>query len=183
MTSRFRKELLPPARTFYEQALGRLTRRNSKGWALANCPFHKSQSGKSFSVHLDRGSFVCFGCGVRGSDILAFLRLHDRLTFRQACQRLGCWNESAKPSKPRPGPLVRYLVMDFVIDGVQYFAEIMDEPKNELQLLRRLHAEARDRLHEINEGGAEKFEGEEESQWSILADSRELIQTEVGYAR
>jgi hypothetical protein len=70
-------------------------------------------------------------------------------------------------------------VMDFVIDGVEHHAEIADEPKNELQQLRRLYAAAKDRLAELHDGDAEKFEGEVEVQWGILASSWELIQMEV----
>ena len=70
-TSGFDRAALPPPRTFYERELGRLSRL-SRGWARGNCPFHKSKSGLSFSVHLDSGGFYCFGSGVKGGDLLAF---------------------------------------------------------------------------------------------------------------
>jgi prepilin-type N-terminal cleavage/methylation domain-containing protein len=50
---------LPPARSFYECELGKLTRANGKGWAQGRCPLHESKSGKSFSVNLDSGGFHC----------------------------------------------------------------------------------------------------------------------------
>jgi len=107
----------------------------------------------------------------------------DGLNFKQACQRLRCWEENGKPIKPRPIPSVRHLVMDFVVDGIEYHAEVPDEPKTEIERLRRSYAEAADRLADIRNGGAEKFEGEEEEMWGILAHSWELIQMEAGDAR
>src|SRR5436190_23283248 len=41
----FRRDKLPPARSFYEFELGKLTRPNRKGWAQTRCPFHESKSG------------------------------------------------------------------------------------------------------------------------------------------
>jgi hypothetical protein len=179
----FRKELLPQARAFYEPEIGRLSRPNSKGWSLGNCPFHKSKSQKSFGVSLDSGAFFCHGCHAKGGDIVSFLRQRDGLSFKEACQRLGCWAENGKPKKVRPGPLLRYLWMDFTIDDIEYHAEVPDEPKTELEWLRRSYAEAADRLGEIHRGDSEKFEGEEEVQWGILASSWELIQMEGGDGR
>ena len=175
----FDKSLLPSPRTFYEAAIGRLTRANSKGWSLGNCVFHASKSKKSFSVNIRSGAFHCFGCDASGGGVVVFVMRRDGLNFKQACRRLGCWEENGKPVKPRPGPQVRYLVMDFAVDGVEYRAEVRDEPKTELERLRWSYAEAADRLAEIRNGATEKFEGEAEVQWGILADNWELIQMEA----
>jgi hypothetical protein len=183
-TGRFRKDLLPPTRDFYESELGKLTGPNGKGWALGNCPSHKSKSGKSFSVNVDSGAFHCWGCDARGSDIIDFIRLRDGLSFKEACRQLGCWDEAGKPVKVRPGPLVHHLVIDFTIDGVEYQSDLVrDEPTTELQLDRWFHAAAADRLAQIRDRDAEKFEGEQEVQWGILATSWELIRMEVISAR
>lgn len=126
----FRKDRLPPARVFYERELGSLSRPNRKGWALGRCPFHKSTSGRSFSVNVDSGEFRCFGCDAHGGDVLSFLRQRDGLSFKDAAQRLGAWDgNDGKPFKIQPGPLERWLVMDFEIDGVKYQAAVKDEPK------------------------------------------------------
>ena len=94
MSGAFIPELIPPARTFYEKELGKLTR-PSRGWARANCPFHESKSKTSFSVNLDSGGgFCCFGCGAKGGDPVDFVRLRYKLDFRGACRELGCWRES-----------------------------------------------------------------------------------------
>jgi CHC2 zinc finger len=174
----FRKDRLPPARSFYEVELGKVGRPNRKGWAQARCPFHSSKSGLSFSVNLDSGGFYCFSCDAKGGDVIAFIRLRDGVTFKEACARLGCWDEDGKPAKVRPGLLIRNLVMDFVVDGIEYRASIPDEPRTELQWLRRFHVASHDRLIEIR-NGADAGDGEEEPQWGILASSWELIQIEV----
>src|SRR6266849_1592832 len=135
IVTHFRKDALPPATSFYEYELGNLTRPNRKGWALGPCPFHHTKSGTSFSAHLGHGAFYCFGCGVKGGDLISFLRLRDGLSFKEACLQLGCWDEAGKPVKVRPGPLVHHLVMDFTIDGVEYQSDLVrDEPTTELQL-------------------------------------------------
>jgi hypothetical protein len=89
------------------------------------------------------------------------------------------WREAVKPGKPIPHRLVPYLRMDFVIDGFPYHAELPDEPRTELQQARTFYAAAEDRLTELHGGETEKFEGEEEVQWGILASSWELIQMEL----
>jgi len=177
--SRFRPELLPAPRQFYETEGVKPGRPNHKGWCPGRCPFHNSKSGKSFAVHID-GAFVCRGCGVRGHDVIAFLRLRYGLSFKEACQQLGAWHEdNERVSKLLRRRLARYLIMDCVIDCVPYHAEVNDEPKSELQLLRKFHADAKNRLSEIHRGDTEKFDGEEEVQWGILASSWELIEAEV----
>jgi hypothetical protein len=95
LQSGFDRNLLPDARLFFEREIGRLTRPDRKGWALGNCPFHSSKSKRSLSVHVRDGAFFCFGCSAKGGDLIAFLRLRDRLSFKEACQQLGCWREMA----------------------------------------------------------------------------------------
>lgn len=88
MNSPINRELLPPARTFYEQELGEL-RRPSRGWARpkAGCPFHESSSKASFAVNLDSGGFFCFSCGASGGDVIAFVRQRYGLSFPDALKR------------------------------------------------------------------------------------------------
>jgi hypothetical protein len=156
--SRFRKELLPPPKSFYEQELGKLSRPNRKGWAMANCPFHPSKSGKSFSVNLNSGGFHCFGCAAKGGDVLAFVRLRDRCDFSAACKTLGCW-EDGKPARV-PAELVRYITLDFDIDCDCYSASVKDEPRNYADKIRRFYLEARDRLIELGLDQTESREAE-----------------------
>jgi DNA primase len=48
----------------------------------ANCPFHNEKT-PSFHVSPDRGSYYCFGCGVKG-DIFTFVQEFEGLDFRGA---------------------------------------------------------------------------------------------------
>jgi hypothetical protein len=175
----FCPELKPPPRSFYEKELGKLGRPNRKGWASADPPCHESKSKKSFVVNLRSGSYRCWGCGIKGGDVIDFLRWREGYSFKRACQVLGCWTESGKTTKPKCTRVLSHLVMDFAIEGVQYQAEVQDRPKNDLELLRRIHAEAKDRLHEIRNGDAERVAGEEEIQWGIMAESWALIEMEL----
>jgi DNA primase len=52
------------------------------------CPFHK-ETGPSFSVSPERGTFRCFGasCGASG-DVFAFVELLERVEFREAALKL-----------------------------------------------------------------------------------------------
>lgn len=94
-TSRYQRDRLPAPQSFYQAEIGKLSRPNSKQWAQARCPFHPSQSGTSFSVNLRTGAFVCFGCGVKGGDITAFLMKRDQIDFVTAAKKLGAWRDGA----------------------------------------------------------------------------------------
>jgi len=94
------RSLLPPPRTFYERELGQL-RRPSRGWATpkAGCPFHDSKSKTSFRVNVDSGGFVCFGCGAKGGDVIAFVMLRYRVNFKAAAEQLHAWRGNMSQSE------------------------------------------------------------------------------------
>lgn len=98
MRSFFNRELLPPTRTFYDRE-GCSLGRERKDWAQGRCPFHKSKSGRSFSVNIDNGAFHCFGCGVHGGDVISFVRLRDGCDFPTACKTLGIWRNGVAPAE------------------------------------------------------------------------------------
>src|SRR5579884_2944974 len=50
------------------------------------CPFH-SEKTPSFTVNNEKGFFHCFGCAAHG-DAIEFIKRHDRLTYREAIERL-----------------------------------------------------------------------------------------------
>jgi len=164
----FRRESRPPARAFYARELGKLGRPNGKGWAMARCPFHKSESGRSFSINVDSGGFHCFGCDAKGGDVISFLMLLEGYDFKTACKVLGCWDEDGSPRR-RGQILERYLVWDYCIDGVQYRAEVRDEPRNYTDKIRRFYHEASDRLMELSHGDSEEYPGESETCWERMS--------------
>lgn len=53
---------------------------------FACCPFHHEKT-PSFSVHPQRQSYHCFGCG-RSGDAISFIREHEHLDFVPALERL-----------------------------------------------------------------------------------------------
>lgn len=178
-TGRFRPELRPPARAFYQREFGSALSRERRGWAQTKCCFHDGQSKTSLSLNLNEGHFRCFSCGAHGGDLIAFVRLRYKLDFRGACRELGCWDEAGSvPKKLRRAVVGRDLVMDYTIDGTSYTARVKDDPRNFRDLLRRVRAEAFDRLTEIGRGDSEKFEGEGELRWQTAADSHQLIRDE-----
>jgi hypothetical protein len=91
----FCSELKPPAISFYRaEAIESKTRPNAKGWVLANCPLHKSKSGRSFSFNVSSGAFHCFGCDARGGDVVDFVKLRYHVDFKTAAKRVGAWRDS-----------------------------------------------------------------------------------------
>lgn len=104
--SRFDRSALPTARSFYQAELGELRRPDRKGWASpkCGCPFHPSDSKKSFFVHLDSGGFYCFGCDARGGDVLQFVRLRYKLSFPDALKRLRVESKYQPKRKPKREP-------------------------------------------------------------------------------
>ena len=97
---RFAKDRLPAPRAFYETEVGKLSRPNRKGWCLANCPSHNSKSLRSFAINIETGAFRCWGCDSRGGDIVDFLQYRYNLSFKQACQQLGVWDQIGQPAPP-----------------------------------------------------------------------------------
>jgi hypothetical protein len=182
-TSHFLKELVPPPRSFYELALGRLTRPNRKGWAQARCPFHNSRSGKSFSVHID-GGFYCFGCGQKGGDIVSFVMLRDHCDFPTACKALGAWRNISDDERRR-----------IDLQNVQRRKQKEEEARlkqlaqDQLLTLRAeihtdvaIQADTSTRLSQLLSGAAPHYPEEVEHCWSVLSLALDdLRQCEADY--
>ena len=87
---RFRPDRLPDVGLFYRQQFEQL-KSSGKGWALTRCPFHEERNA-SFAIHLERGAFICHACGVKGGDLVDFVRMRDGCDFVAACKSLGAWS-------------------------------------------------------------------------------------------
>lgn len=82
------KIYIPPAE-FYRVELSAMPPPRSIGWHDGGlCPFHNDKHTGSFRVNLETGSFVCFSCGSKGGDIIAFIQQRDRLSFPEALNKL-----------------------------------------------------------------------------------------------
>lgn len=63
--------------------------RGSKQWVDGGlCPFHEDNKSGSFKVNLENGAYICFSCGAKGGDIIAFLMQKHNLSFSEAIRRL-----------------------------------------------------------------------------------------------
>lgn len=83
------KEAINPC-DFYlrEMSLHHLENKSGQ-WAVAGlCPFHKDSSAGSFKINIETGSFICFSCGAKGSDIIAFIMAKYSLSFYDALKLL-----------------------------------------------------------------------------------------------
>ena len=83
-------------------------------WHSGLCPFHQEKS-PSFSVHPERRTFHCFGCGAHG-DVVGFVMRYDGLSFPDAVARCAAecglaqdlegargaapWARPARPTSP-----------------------------------------------------------------------------------
>ena len=171
-SSYFRRELLPPARAFYQRELRKLSRADRKGWAKADCPFHKSKSHTSLSVNLDGGQFRCHGCNAKGGDVLAFFCQRYGYTFQTGAKLLGAWREDLTREERRE--------LDERTAKVRYECEQAEQAKdieharltvlrNEIHTTAAIQREISDRLSELRRGASEAYEGEQEHCWAVLA--------------
>ena len=87
---RLDRSLLPNPAKFYADELDSLS--SAGTWRDALCPFHGDKR-PSLRVNVQTGAYKCMACGEGGSDLIAFLRRRDGLSFPDACRRLGCWIE------------------------------------------------------------------------------------------
>jgi len=171
----FRPDRLPVPKVFYEGEGFRLGRANRKGWAMAQGPIpcHKSTSGKSLSVNLNHGGFVCHGCGSKGS-MIGFVMLSYHLSAKESAQHLGAWDEAPSPETVR-----KFAEQARERDRQQQAEEM--EQRDRRQRLTRLRDQLHDavahyqqiseRLSELCRGASPDWENEQESCWSSLVDT------------
>ena len=90
--------LLPNADSYYHSVFALKGRKRKN---LVPCCFHHDKS-PSLSLDLNTGRFNCFGCGVRGGDILDFHKLKHGLSTTEAAKDLGAWasTQSERPERP-----------------------------------------------------------------------------------
>ena len=98
-TFHFDRAALPPARSVYQREFGRALGHERRGWAQTKCCFHDGKSKTSLSVNLQEGQFCCFKCGVKGGDVVAFVRLRYKLSFVEAAKELGAWHDQVTPEQ------------------------------------------------------------------------------------
>jgi len=74
---------------FFRAELPAMPPMRGSGWRDGGlCCFHADKTAGSFRVNPDTGAFVCFSCGTKGSDIIAFIQIRDGLSFPDALHKL-----------------------------------------------------------------------------------------------
>lgn len=74
---------------FYRAELSAMPPPRGSEWRDGGlCPFHDDKHIGSFRVNLETGAFVCFSCGSKGGDIIAFIQQRDGLSFPGALNKL-----------------------------------------------------------------------------------------------
>ena len=75
---------------FYRAEVPTMPAPKRGGWVDGGlCPFHDDRSRGNFRVHTETGAYVCFACGAKGSDVVAFTQARHGLSFREALEWLG----------------------------------------------------------------------------------------------
>jgi DNA primase len=97
------------------------------------CPFHNEKTA-SFSVHVSRQFFHCFGCGVSG-DVFAFVQKIENITFPEAvravAQKLGIPLPKAiydSPAEARDAKL-RTVLLEVQERACAFFQECLKRPE------------------------------------------------------
>jgi CHC2 zinc finger len=183
----FCPELKPPPLTFYEKELGKLGRPNSKGWAAANPPCHKSKSKKSFVVNVRSGAYRCWGCGIGGGDIIDFLRWREGYSFKRACQIVGCWRDEMSAIERREREERRA--------KIRYERELAEQRetekhthvlalRDEIHTASAIYRQVSGRLSQLRRGSAEICPNEQDTCWAILVFALDdLRSSESAYSR
>src|SRR5262245_51878114 len=176
-----RRDRLPVPRLFYAKELGGKLTRPSRGWCKARCPFHNSQSGTSFSINVDTGGFHCFGCGKSG-DIISFIMLLYKLSFQEAAQSLGAWDSNGITSAAdiHKAKMEREQRQAERQANEELQRRQRIEAAEWLHVLERIYIQTKNRLTELRRGGPEKFAGEIEQCWELLANTLPQIRTARG---
>ncbi len=78
--------------------------------------------------------------------MLDFVWLRHGLDFKNAKSYLGIDDSTPQPAVEMVP--VRWLALDFKIDGASYRAAVRDEPETYRQMIRRFYCDARDRLQD-----------------------------------
>ena len=105
----------------------RLTKKSRNHFGL--CPFHSERT-PSFSVHAERQSFHCFGCGKSG-DVITFIQEIEHLSFREAVEELARRANMPMPEDERENDVVaskRKRMLELNRDAARFFYEQLVSP-------------------------------------------------------
>ena len=81
---------LPQLIYYYHQHFPTLPLHPQREWVNVQCCFHADKN-PSLSINLISGGFYCFGCGVKGGNVIAFHVQRFHLPFTAAVTYFGAW--------------------------------------------------------------------------------------------
>jgi hypothetical protein len=88
----FLRGKLPHPRWYYARQFPLMTCHHRSSWIGVLCCFH-DESSPSLRINLDSGGFICFGCGIKGGDVVAFHQRRYGLNFRQTVDFFQAWGD------------------------------------------------------------------------------------------
>ena len=179
---RFRRELLPTPATVYLKEVGKLSRPSNRCYSQALCPFHRDHH-PSLRINLQSGAFVCFACGAKGGNVIDFMMLRYGLDFKAAVKQLGAWENKPLSNAERETferkRRERQRIQAMEIGCRLEEKKLRTEVRKRLHLLERLEFASRKRLQALQRGQPEKFPGETEIWWAVLARLKPEIRRAV----
>ncbi|MGA8308851.1 MAG: CHC2 zinc finger domain-containing protein [Terriglobales bacterium] len=138
---------------------------------MGRCPFHESQSGKSFSVNLEHGGFHCFGCGARGGGLIDFVMLRDRCDFKTAAKRLGVWQDVSDADRraiaQQSAEREQKQAEEASLKRLAHDQRI--QLRSEIHVTARIQRETSDRLSQLLLGATPAHDDEAEHCWAVLS--------------
>jgi hypothetical protein len=177
----FQRDLLPPAISFWEAEFGALGR-GSKGWRKVLCPFHPDHH-PSLSVNIQSGGFVCFSCGTKGGDLVAFVMLRDGVDFKTAAQCLGAWDgdgETSREQHDRAEQDRRRERLRLAADKLESAeCDLRISIRAEIHGLYRIRQDVLERLDSLHDGAQQDGPDEAETCWQVLSLATDEIREAV----
>lgn len=85
----FNRSLLLSPLFYYQQQFPFI--KPKSGWVQVHCCFHDDHT-PSLSINLLHGNFICFACGTKGGDVIAFHQLRYKRDFISTVTELGAWD-------------------------------------------------------------------------------------------
>lgn len=163
--------MLPPASSFFRKEFPKLSR-SSRGWRRTACPFHGGTNPTALSVNEQTGGFFCFNCGAKGGDLVAFVMQRYGMSFQDAAKELGAWDATNTVSAGEIRRIQREREEERRAESARIEQERQERVGacNALHALEKTYRFANRRLSQISQGARERYRGEQEMAWWLLAD-------------
>lgn len=91
-SKRLRRDNLPNPLYYYAAQFPGMKLKHATHWISVLCCFHDDTS-PSLRLNLHSGGFICFACGIKGGDVIAFHRQRYGLSFVATLDFFQAWGE------------------------------------------------------------------------------------------